>query len=61
MKHYLHLLIEALILTIMEFPYCRKKVSPSLVALNIDWFTNCGWVDQLLAFKQIDHYSTVKI
>lgn len=61
MKHHLCILIEALILAIVEFPYFRKKVDPSLLALNIDWFTNCSWVDQLLAFKQIDYYLTVKI
>lgn len=35
----------------------RKPMpEPSLLALNIDWFTNCNWREQLIAFKQIDIY-----
>jgi len=60
MKHYLYLLTEALILAIAEFPYVHKKITPSLLALNIDWFTNCSWLSQLIAFKQIDAYCAHK-
>ena len=60
MKHYLYLVVEMLVLAVVEFPYFRKKVDPSLLAINIDWFTHCNWVDQLLAFKQIDIYRAYK-
>lgn len=36
--------------------YNNKDTSPSLLAHNIVWFTNCGWVEQITAFKQIDIY-----
>jgi hypothetical protein len=61
MKNYLYLVAEKLILAIVEFPYFHKKVTPSFLTLNIDWFTNCSWLDQLLAFKQIDRYLAFKI
>lgn len=39
----------------------RKPMpEPSLLALNIDWFTHCNWRDQLIAFKQIDSYRSYK-
>ncbi len=52
---------ESIILYFAEdFPLRkRKKVSPSLLALNIDWFSNCSWTDQLISFDQIYRY-TVK-
>lgn len=53
--------VESIILYFtVDFPFRkRKKIEPSLLALNIDWFTNCTWTEQLIAFKQISHY-TVK-
>jgi hypothetical protein len=35
--------------------YKRKK-NPSLLAYNIDWFTNCTWLEQIQAYKQIYLY-----
>jgi len=61
MKNYFYLVMEMLILSIVEFPYFRKKVEPSLLAVNVDWFTNCSWIEQLLAFKQIDQYTTYRL
>lgn len=34
----------------------RKKAEPSLIALNIDWFTNCNWREQIAAFGQLSNY-----
>jgi len=33
-----------------------KNPTPSLLAYNVSWFTNCGWIEQLQAFQQIDMY-----
>lgn len=38
----------------------RPKPKPTLLALNIDWFNNCTWIDQLISFKQIERYITYK-
>lgn len=39
----------------------RQPLSePSLLALNVDWFTHCNWRDQLAAFKQMDIYRSNK-
>jgi len=38
----------------------KPKPQPSLLALNVDWFTHCNWRDQLIAFKQIDIYCSNK-
>lgn len=32
------------------------KATPSLLAYNVHWFTNCSWIEQLWAFQQIDMY-----
>jgi hypothetical protein len=37
-----------------------RNVKPTLLAYNVDWFTNCSWVEQLESFKQLDHYITHK-
>lgn len=62
MKKTLQLLVEAVILYFTENSlFCRqKKIQPSLLAYNVDWFTNCNWRDQLLAFKQMDIYYAYK-
>lgn len=56
-------LIEACILYVTEdFPFRKKlKVQPSLLAINVNWFTNCSWRDQLVAFKQLELYSAKNI
>lgn len=52
------LLEEAILFLTIDFPFRkRKKVKPTLLALNIDWFTNCNWREQLVAFKQMELYS----
>lgn len=38
----------------------KPKPEPTLLALNVDWFTNCNWREQLIAFKQIDIYRSNK-
>lgn len=32
----------------------RKKVQPSLLVFNVLWFTESGWMDRLIAYKQLD-------
>ena len=32
----------------------RTKAQPSIVALNINWCTQSGWMDRLIAYKQLD-------
>lgn len=39
---------------------CKPQPEPTLLALNVDWFTHCNWRDQLIAFKQIDIYRSNK-
>ena len=57
MKLLLHIVVEWFADAVSYFmQFGRPKPVPSLLALNIDWFTNCSWVDQLLAFKQIDEF-----
>ncbi len=59
MKKYLYSMCKTVIFSIVECRLFRRKASnPSLLALNIDWFTNCTWVDQLISFQQIDRYRT---
>ena len=31
-----------------------KKPEPSLIALNTFWLTDSGWMDRLVAYKQLD-------
>lgn len=38
-----------------------KRNKPSLLGHNVAWFTNCSWVEQLIAFDQISFYETNKI
>jgi hypothetical protein len=39
------------------FDDCFKKhKEPSYLAYNVAWFTNCSWLEQLQAFKQLDNY-----
>lgn len=33
-----------------------KPPNPTLLAHNILWFTNCGWISQLESFKQTSLY-----
>jgi hypothetical protein len=58
-KQGLHRIGEMIVLYFTEdFPFRkRKKYKVSLLAHNIDWFTNCSWTEQLIAFKQIDRYT----
>lgn len=60
-KQGIKVLFEMVILYFtIDFPFRRRKhIEPSLIAHNMNWFTNCTWIDQLIAFKQIDYY-TVK-
>ena len=39
---------------------CKPKPQLTLLALNVNWFTNCNWRDQLIAFKQIEDYRSNK-
>jgi hypothetical protein len=58
-KQGLHRIGESIILYFTEdFPFRkRKKYNVSLLAHNMHWFTNCNWMQQLIAFKQIDRYT----
>jgi hypothetical protein len=38
----------------------RKKTEPSLLAANIDWCTNCGWMDRLVSYKQLELWTADK-
>ena len=56
-------IVESVILYFTEdFPFRkRNKVTPSLLAMNMNWFTNCSWREQLVAFKQLELYSAKNI
>jgi hypothetical protein len=32
----------------------QTKTKPSLVVANIDWCTRSGWMDRLVAYKQLE-------
>jgi len=38
----------------------KPKPTASLLAHNVDWFTNCNWREQIIAFKQLDIYYAYK-
>jgi hypothetical protein len=38
----------------------KRKSKPTLIAHNVVWFTNCSWVEQLVAFDQIYLYHSNK-
>lgn len=38
----------------------KKVKNPSLLAYNIVWFTNCSWLQQIIAFDQLFLYSYKK-
>jgi hypothetical protein len=38
----------------------KPKPQPSLLTYNVDWFTNCTWIEQIIAFKQLDIYHSNK-
>jgi hypothetical protein len=58
-KQGIQIIVERIILSFTEdFPFRkRKKYNVSLLAHNVDWFTNCSWMQQLIAFKQLDRYT----
>ena len=66
MKYIYQLFIDTMFEAVQQFKqlHClvtrKSKPEPSLLALNVDWFTNCNWRDQLIAFKQIDIYRSNK-
>ena len=36
--------------------YNNKDKQPTLLAYNIAWFTDCSWLSQINAFRQVDLY-----
>jgi hypothetical protein len=62
-KEGLYQIRESVILYLtVDFPFCkRKKIEPSLLAINIDWFTNCNWREQMNAFGQFGNYYAYKL
>ena len=61
-KEGLYRIRESIILYLtVEFPFRkRKKIEPSLIAMNMDWFTNCNWREQMTAFGQLGNYYAYK-
>ena len=45
---------EQLAKTIKRVP----KPVPTLLAYNMDWFTNCNWIERLVAFKRVNDYTS---
>jgi hypothetical protein len=39
----------------------EKRGTGTLLSNNIVWFTTCSWLDQLIAFKQLEEYKTNKL
>jgi CRISPR/Cas system type I-B associated protein Csh2 (Cas7 group RAMP superfamily) len=60
MKDYLLAIVESLYHLINDYLPFKKKPKPSLLAMNIVWFTHCSWLEQLIAFKQISRYYSFK-
>ena len=50
-------LVEAMERTVNLF---RKKIQPSLIAVNIDWCTHSQWMDRLVSYKQLDLWTLTK-
>lgn len=59
MKKSIYLTLELIILSLFDNKIFikEKRNKPSLLALNVEWFTNCSWTEQLIAFKQMDLYT----
>jgi hypothetical protein len=38
----------------------RPKPQPSLLALGVDWTTNVKWVPCLVAYRQLDNWTSKK-
>ena len=56
-KEEIVIIFQDFILSIVDtYKHYKHKPKPSLLAYNIDWFTNCTWVEQLYSFKQINEY-----
>lgn len=34
----------------------KPKQTASLLAFNVDWFTNSTWIERLIAYKQISKF-----
>lgn len=61
MKNSLMLLVADSAYFFMDIlSFKKNKATPSLLAYNVHWFTNCNWVEQLVAFDQINDYITYK-
>jgi len=58
-KQGIQIIVEKIILAFTEDFFLRrpKKVKPTYLAMNMYWFTNCSWMQQLIAFKQLDRYT----
>ena len=55
-KNIAYYIVESLLLSLFDNKLFikAKKAQPSLLSLNTVWFTNCSWVEQMQAFKQLD-------
>lgn len=60
MKNFLLFCIESVAIW-LDNVLPKSKIQPTLLGLNIVWFTECTWVDQLISFQQIDRYQTFKL
>jgi hypothetical protein len=51
-------IVEQLLVPILNYIEKRKyrHESPSLLAHNMVWFTNCSWLEQTTSFKQLSGY-----
>jgi hypothetical protein len=38
----------------------KPKPIPTLLAYNVNWFTRCNWMEQVIAFRQLDIYYSNK-
>jgi hypothetical protein len=63
MKQIINAFIQMTLDSLYGFHYLinKPKTETSLLAYNVNWFTNCSWLEQLYCFKQLDGYITYKL
>lgn len=64
MKQMKHAVVDVVLDVVEYFERiinCIKRVprpGPTLLAHNIEWFTNSEWIERLVAFKHVNDYTS---
>ena len=65
MKYLLWFIADRILEVKDTWDYCirfikRTKTKPSLIVDNINWCTRSGWIDRLVAYKQLELWTADK-